>query len=536
MIYKKSILSLVSLCALLAGSFIQLAAYESFGAFKSKGKDKNSEDYYCTFVCVGDTQFDGLNIASLGSQFINKQLESQKWQLFSTTKYDDIKENWYRKTVTLPPSLGALEACEICALSSSIWRWDDTLNKCIPDNRFIEQACKTSYLSKVAKMIKTLEILECNELLKAFNAEIEQRKKNDAQFALSWTAAIKKYEFQRTAPIQKQTEKTTPITCKKENHILGYHAVWSADSRHLAVSQQKLLSGFETKIWDAKTNTFEGSFNGAAVSLSPDGTKLISVCFNCPDDVGKINVTAPIKIYDINHNRELHTFSGYLAQFIGNGEQLAVVENGVNGAIKTYRVQNWKDSTPKDIPHYIYGQFSPDGNKLCTAVTCTAYGVYNFKDGKSFFCLGCGGEFSPDSRASATVYRESNQLITNTYDTALGTQTGEFLGTFAAFSADARRIAVIISDPAHKGKPLTLVYDIETGKQLYTFAGDLQQFMPGNDSYALVLDEKMVYLRNCATGENVLKANATAGVFSPDGTHLFLLENDTVNIYAINKK
>jgi len=542
MFYKKSIFKFLSLGILSATSFVHSDAVTELAprAKNISCTSNGPQNSYNIHVQInGQDIINYSNFSScnrldvLGSSVINKQLAQSEWKLFESTDFN----NFFCKKVSFPSSIDLLTAVEICSFSDRLLTCndDDTPKRTTEVQKVVKKNIDDSYknheLLLAVKVLKALEILECPELVELFNTEIAKRKKNDVQFALNWNAAIKKYEFQRTAIVQAQVAATTLITCKKENHISGYHAIWFTNGQYVAVSQQKLSGGFETKIWNAKTNTFEQSFDGLAVSISRDGTKLATVCFKSPNDAGK--VSAPIKIYDVTNDRELHTFSGQLAQFIGTGKQLAIVECG---KISTYETVHWKNTTAKNIPDFIYGSFSPDGTKFLTAITCAYRGVYDFATKKTFSCLGIIGGFSANSQAVATCKRWYGYGLTKTYEATTGSETGEFVGKFAAFSADTSRVAVIIPDPAHKEKPLTSVYDIETGKKLYTISGDLQKFMPGNDSYALVLDEKMVYLRNCATGENVLKANATTGAFSPDGTHLFLLENDTVNIYAINKK
>lgn len=536
MFYKKSIFKLLSLGILLATSFVHLDAVTEIAPRAENNGPQNSYNIHVQINgqdIIDYSRFSGCNSLNfLESSVINKQLAQSEWKLFESTDFN----NFFCKKVSFPSSIDLLTAVEISNFSCGllIWNDDDTPKRTTEVQKvvknFIDGSYKNHDLFLAVKVLKAFEILECPELVELFNIEIAKHKKDNAQFALSWDAAIKKYEFQRTAPMQKQTTKTTPITCKKENHIPGYQALWSADGQYLAISQQKLLAGFETKIWNAKTNTFKQSFDGLAISFSRDGTKLATICFKNSNDVGK--VSAPIKIYDVTNGLKLHTFSGQLAKFIGQGEQLAIVEHG---KISTYETVHWKNTT-NELPSFIYGSFSPDSTKFLTAITCAYFGVYDFTTGKSFSCLGRAGGFSANSRAVATCGRWYGYGLTNTYDVEHGAQTGEFIGNFAAFSSNAQRVAVVTEDPAHKGKPLTSIYDIETGKKLHTFSGDLQQFMPNNDDYVLVLDEKMVCLRNYITGENVLKINATSGMFSPNGAHLFLLENGTINIYSISKK
>lgn len=401
-------------------------------------------------------------------------------------------------------------------------------------HRFIEKSYQSSYLAPVVKLLNTLEILECSKLADMYREEIDVFKKED-RFRTYWNVAVKKTEAQKEPISVQETNRTASNTMRYEEvaHVPGLHAIWSGDGHRFAAMSDKINSGpagscHETRVYEAPTGKLLAVFDGFATSLSHDGSKLLTLCYKGRGDVGHV---ATIKLYDVSPARELCTYSGYMAQFSLDGSKILI--NAERVELQVFDANNLR---PLHTIKIYEGQFSPNGCRAIARLTCTYIGMVDVATQKTIACtLGTSGTFSPDGCKVALGGKDETFSI---FDTETGNQLGEFDGNVAAFSSDSSRLATVVAKDGDCKKPLSIIYDIATEKQLGTMPGDLQQFLPGNNDRALILtpsDEAEIY--DLILGRSVYKLGKVRNArFSPDGSHLFVVDDAGIKILALRNE
>ncbi len=503
---------------------------------------KKEEIYHLVSVKIDGRAFvfragDGVDpLKTLDSSVINKLAEPASWRVQAVYEQGDEKRTVFEKTITLPFSIEPLVFEKIRALASELLSIPCC---CLPEHsepavvqKLLNQAYERRNLVAIVRMLKALELLECNKLVEMMHKELEDLGKKDAQFLACWQAAVDRFQAQALPmPVAgSAVAKSSSIICTKVAQLKGDTARWFNQKNMLTIMRKKTGSTYRAQFYNTVTKQLSRVFDGAVCSVAPDGTKSLIFC----GDTGSGKAQS-IKMFDLQTDKELQAFTGFDAQFMGNGETI-FVRSPTPDALEIRQTCDGKLITPEQMPHAFYATFSPDGTKMLTSATCTYSAVYDFVQGKTLFtCLGGNGIFSPDSSKIAVQSREGSLHVTTVYDVQSGHQLDEFCEeAAAAFSHDGQRLGTVVRDAKTGCK--TIIHDLASGRIVGTVPGDLQQFMPGDSSKAIVFNEqsqKLVFY-DFETNHSLSEFEGTSWAeFSADGSHLVMQKGNEATVYKL---
>jgi len=265
--------------------------------------------------------------------------------------------------------------------------------------------------------------------------------------------------------------------------VLGL--AFSADSRRLA------SSGVAIRVWDTETGDELFPIRGHtkpifALAFSPNGAHLAS---------GSEDGT--VRIWDAQTHPEHRQLSGMTREIAGvafspDGRMLAATD----GDVKVWETASGRllYPLPRQPDPVTRVTFSPDGRHLVTAAGWTVkfWNAASGKELKTFDQNSSEPVFSPDGNRLATVGWETNE--------------------------------------AKEHRATVLVWDVQTGKKLYTLRGHGEHlfclaFSPDGQLLASAGDDHQIKLWDVATGQEVRAIPvATQDIFtvsfSPDGKRI----------------
>ena len=256
---------------------------------------------------------------------------------------------------------------------------------------------------------------------------------------------------------------------------IGMGSYYSSDSRYS--SDRKILALYDrnnTSIWDVESGRkllelSESLLAKISSPFSSDGQRVATPIYDG---------TRKIKILDVNSGRELQRVDGEVAFLSKNGTRIATGKL-VDDRYET-RIWDVKSGRELQKLEGMAHFFFPDGEKVVTYYNRddkdgnTIYRIWDVKSGKELQNYkGKIWEFSSDEKKFYTQFSvvDENRMVQGDEYRILDTETCKELCVFRAksnngyFSSDGRRFVT------YDGRSFLQVWDAESGKEMYSVEG-----------------------------------------------------------------
>jgi WD40 repeat protein len=293
-------------------------------------------------------------------------------------------------------------------------------------------------------------------------------------------------------------EHACPVTC----------VCFSPDGARLCFSSngklKRLVAAGAVKVWDLHNgqdvvSLLPDNWTAGGVRFSSDGKRLVAAS---ADSHGGA------KVWDIETGGDLPTpkaFAGVSRfQVNSTGKHLACKLPGLDGAVKVYEVDTWKEVRTLEEKHLDPLALSSDGSRLATlSPTDQQFQAYTVK-----------------------VWDVQTGRVTESFDV----KDPELPRASACFSPDGKRLAMAFEATAHRPNELS-VWDVMTGQRLHTFVGDTWPtqpsvtFSPDGKRVIGTGFDKTINVWDVDSGKLVLSLKGHTGrvlsaCFSPDGKQI----------------